>query len=108
MLLAEVCKKAPRAELVMARRDNSLVARTGQHLGNVIRPKVFAHAQHARQYLLPNDKCILHHLELAKANVARVARSVRPRLTEMLEQTGVPTSNGLGVDVDFFQRRGGR
>src|SRR3954470_11353205 len=107
MLLAEVCEKPPRAKLVVARRDDSLVARAGQDLGDVIRAKVFAHTQHARQYLLANDKCILHHLKLAEANVARVARSISPRLTEVIEQTGVAASNGLGVAVDFFEPRGG-
>ena len=108
LLLAEVAEKAPGAELVVAGRNDSLVARAGEHLRNVIGAVVLAHTQHARQNLLADDECIVHHLELAEANVARIARPVGPRLAEVLEQTGVTALNRLGVVVDFVERRDGR
>ena len=50
LLLAVVVEKTPGAELVVAGRNDSLIARAGQHLRNVIGAKSFArHATRTKE-----------------------------------------------------------
>ena len=103
VLAAEFAENAPRAELIVAGRKNPLLARAGEHQRNVIRPESLAHAQHARQNLLADHERVFDDFQLAQADVARVARSVVPRLAEVLDQTRVPARDRRRVGVDFFQ-----